>query len=226
MRGKKRDYPCRKPLQAHFDAKRRGNKMLKYFRDINAWRAPQSGCARRDSFVTLDLSYDAGVEGPRRSMDGKKGIATKEAMGCRYRNPKNHVCPHHRAGKAKGRKIHWVTWGCLDLTSPHGCPGFRTFFPARNFVGIFCSTVPGSSSPCCCCYLHIKPFFLPNDIRSTRSVRLDSSSQRDTNYMIWAQTAFRPEIRFFRIAVLLCTTVRILVLVFEFWYCWLSQKLP
>ena len=30
------------------------------------------------------------------------------------------------------------------------------------------------------CCLHIKPFFLPNDIRSTPSVCPDSSSQRDT----------------------------------------------
>ena len=35
-----------------------------------------------------------------------------------------------------------------------------------------------------CCGLHIKPFFLPNDIGSTLSVLPDSSSQRDTNSVV------------------------------------------
>ena len=34
------------------------------------------------------------------------------------------------------------------------------------------------------CCLHIKPFFLPNDITSTPSVITDSSSYRDTNYVV------------------------------------------
>ena len=37
---------------------------------------------------------------------------------------------------------------------------------------------------CCCCCLHIKTFFLPNDISSTPSVLPDSSSSTDTDSVV------------------------------------------